>query len=197
MKDERGSVAVEVSLSFTMFVLALVFFINLIGVVTLQSKVEYALHQTAKEVSMISYIYGVTNLDDSIGNIKNEINGFIENFTGQLSEKSSFFDQYLSEYVNIDIKAEDALFSLICNKVFESYLSSDSETADQYLKRHHIKNGIKGIDFSQSSFLEDDETIDLVVEYRYDYKMLNFSVFDNGLLLKQRAMTKIWSDGDK
>ena len=197
MKDERGSVAVEASLSFTMFVLALVFFINLIGVVTLQSKVEYALHQTAKEVSMISYIYGVTNLDDSIGNIKNEINGFIVNFTGQLSEKSSFFDQYLSEYVNIDIKAEDALFSLICNKVFESYLSSDSETADQYLKRHHIKNGIKGIDFSQSSFLEDDETIDLVVEYRYDYKMLNFSVFDNGLLLKQRAMTKIWSGGDK
>lgn len=197
MKDERGSVAVEASLSFTMFVLALVFFINLIGVVTLQSKVEYALHQTAKEVSMISYIYGLTNLDDSIGNIKNEINGFIENFTGQLSEKSSFFDQYLSEYVNIDINVEASLFNSICHKVFESYLGSDSEKVDQYLKKHHIKNGIKGIDFSQSSFLEDGETIDLVVQYRYDYKMLNFSVFDNGLLLKQRAMTKIWSDGDK
>lgn len=197
MKDERGSVAVEVSLSFTMFVLALVFFINLIGVVTLQSKVEYALHQTAKEVSTISYIYELTSLDDSIGNIENEINGFIENFTGQLSEKSSFFDQYLSEYVNIDINVESSLFKSICHEVFESYLSSDSQTADQYLKRHHIKNGIKGIDFSQSSFLEDGETIDLVVEYRYDYKMLNFSVFDNGLLLKQRAMTKIWSGGDK
>ena len=54
--DNRGYIIVETLLIFVPFILLMLSFAMLINVVAMQSRVHYALTQTAKEMSILSYM---------------------------------------------------------------------------------------------------------------------------------------------
>ena len=55
--DIKASVSVEASISFPIFLAVVYLFVLLIQLFTLQSKLEYALHETAKEMAIYGYLY--------------------------------------------------------------------------------------------------------------------------------------------
>jgi len=56
IKDTRGSIVVETVLAFIPFTLIMLGIVMLINVVSMQSRVHYALTQTAMELSIMSYL---------------------------------------------------------------------------------------------------------------------------------------------
>lgn len=61
-RDERGSILVESTLSLVMFVGVLAFMISLIDIVCLYDRMQYAITQTANEISTYSYVYSASGL---------------------------------------------------------------------------------------------------------------------------------------
>ena len=58
------------------------------------------------------------------------------------------------------------------------------------LEKMGVINGIDGMDFSMSSFLADDKTINIVCVYQI--KVNGFGTFDRTLNMKQTASTAAW-----
>lgn len=65
-KDEKGHIVVETLTCFTLLVCFMAAILSLINVVVIQSRVQYALNQTAQAVSMYEYCIHLTGLDDDI-----------------------------------------------------------------------------------------------------------------------------------
>ena len=65
-KGEKGHIVVETLTSFTLLVCLMAAILSLINVVVIQSRVQYALNQTAQAVSMYEYCIHLTGLDEDI-----------------------------------------------------------------------------------------------------------------------------------
>lgn len=200
MRNEKGSIVVEATLSFTLFTLALVFFINLITMVTLQSRVEYALHQTAKEISTIAYVYEITKLSESFEVLQKNIDEYVSAFNGSIDKVDDYIqNDDISDFLQnlkVYIILEDSAIKFLARDIFEGYLKNGKLTADNYLKAYHVENGLMGMDFSKTSFSTATGIIDLTVEYTYKNNTLNLPIFQNGIKLRQRAVTRVWQNGD-
>lgn len=86
MKQNRGSVSVEATISLTAFIFFFVMLYDLLIVCVTQAKINEAINNTAKEISQYSYIIGKTGLDKSIGDFqqsgqekKQETNDMLQN----------------------------------------------------------------------------------------------------------------------
>ena len=80
--DNKGVISVETSMSLTIFIFAFLAITSLTTFVRAESKVQYALNQTAKEFSEYSYIYSkaqeVLGIDGS-GNSTEEVDKLVNN----------------------------------------------------------------------------------------------------------------------
>ncbi len=123
-QEKQASLAVEASLAIPFFLYAVYMFITIIQVITLQSKIESALYETAKEMALYGYTVDKMGVDK----------------TNKLL--SLFLDEI---YVK--------------NKVVE-------EIGRDYLEKSAIKNGATGLSFTFSVIMEEDDAIDLIVQYR-------------------------------
>ena len=63
-KDEGGSILIEFVGSFLLFVLLIMSILSLINIVTVQSRMHFALTQTANMLSKYGYVLHVTGLDE-------------------------------------------------------------------------------------------------------------------------------------
>lgn len=104
-------------------------------------------------------------------------------------------------------KGEDALKSWILDTIasalvptyLESTFSpSNPMTADEYLKNAGVVNGVKGLDFSESQFFEDDEykMIDIVAEYDLEISFFELFIKKPIVHVVQRCAVPAWLDGD-
>ncbi|MBQ9591162.1 MAG: hypothetical protein IJR29_13410 [Butyrivibrio sp.] len=65
-RNERGSLSVDTIIFLSMFLVFFVFMINIMKLVIIQSVLQFALNQTAKEISQYSYIIAKAGLEDNI-----------------------------------------------------------------------------------------------------------------------------------
>lgn len=105
-KNEDGYIVVETSVAFMLFVFLVVSILSLINIVTLQTRVHYALTQTANELSMYSYVVetlGLTStikgldktgkeVQDKIDGVINDLNTIETSVNGMTSDTEKFFD---------------------------------------------------------------------------------------------------------
>lgn len=113
--DEKGMIAVETLIAFIGFIMLMatvIFFVNLAAV---QSRVHYALTQTAKEVSVYSYLFeltGVTAALDSLGGYaepsKEELNGVLENLNGLTGNDFNSLDDFNDAVDSVEAIAKQA-----------------------------------------------------------------------------------------
>ena len=95
-RDENGYIVVETVGSFLLFTLLIVSILSLINIIAVQARVHYALTETAKTISMYSYVLDVTGaadfiMDKSAKSEKvitesNKFKGDLNNFLGQLDK---------------------------------------------------------------------------------------------------------------
>lgn len=104
-------------------------------------------------------------------------------------------------------KGEDALKSWILDTIssalipvyLESTFSpSQPMTADQYLRKAGVVNGVKGLDFSESQLFEDNryKMIDIVVEYDLEISFFELFLKKPVVHVVQRCAVPAWLDGD-
>ena len=95
------------------------------------------------------------------------------------------------------------LMEVISRSMLPAYLDSSFSpsnpmNADQYLKSFGIVNGVKGLDFSNSTAFTDEDyrMLDLVVEY--DMEIFYFKLFfkNPAVHVVQRCSIPAWLDGD-
>lgn len=70
LKNENGSVTIEATISLSSFMFAIVTVLTLVNVSIAQAKISYAINTTAKEISQYSYLYALTGINESQGNVE-------------------------------------------------------------------------------------------------------------------------------
>lgn len=80
----------------------------------------------------------------------------------------------------------------------ESFAGYNPMTADQYLRFYGVKDGIDGLDFSQSDLFSDEQyrVIDIVVEYDLEVYFFKLFMKDPTIHVVQRCTVPAWLDGD-
>ncbi len=63
-KEEKGAIIVESTISLTAFIFMIIMILSIINICYVQAKIGIAIHETAKDISLYSYIYGLTGLDE-------------------------------------------------------------------------------------------------------------------------------------
>lgn len=188
MKQENGSAVVEATIGLTAFLFAMMSLIMMIQLVMVQTMMQNALNQTAKEISQSTYLYKAFGLlevkmdtaesnekiSDSIGRTQEDLKALMSAFAdgsdaGTLAEDINTQFQCIKNNL-----ASGAVYmgfrgieNSMCSSIFKKYVTADGNknTADRNLKRYHIINGCSGLDFSSSKVLDDKENIVLIVKY--------------------------------
>lgn len=142
-------------------------------------------------------ISSITTLD--VSGTAGSANYFFDIGQGVSQDPDAAVDYILAAVINsgADI-AIDTIFSLGVKKSMEQYLKIDNYSGDEYLKMSNVVDGIDGITFSKSSFLNEKGEIKAVIEYDIEYKFagLEMPFTDGKIHVTQRAVTKAWLSGN-
>lgn len=101
---------------------------------------------------------------------------------------------------NVELAGKNLLLQIMVSGLVDKYLAeaAGNKTANEYLLGYDVKDGINGLDFSESEFFKSAEnSIKIVVEY--DIKLYFWGLFlkDNTLHVVQRVDIPAWLDGDR
>lgn len=164
----RGSMTVEAALILPVMIFALTGMLFLIQVLNFQQKVQYALTKTAWEASEYAVVY--------------------QNFENHEEADDSKEAEALSE--TDSAKEDDGTEELMTSLVSQGFYAT---TMAKYLDREELENscilgGIWGIRYTGSSFLEQEEQIEVVASYRIriPLPLICFASFP----IRQRAVSR-------
>ncbi len=192
-RDRKGSLTIEASISYSIFLMIIVTILYIMRIVYVYGLVQHAVSQTAKELSMYSYLYQVAGLNDLNQQVAGAAETRTKQFNGDIEEVVQFYEEFSSG--NLDARyngttdpreilknigaamlgeagkeVNHQLFELVARPMIESYIGADARGngADARLKALRVVGGIQGLNLNSSSFFEDGATIDLVVCYTID-----------------------------
>lgn len=182
----RGSVSIEATIALTAFIFTFYYLISFASLASVEALTKNALDQTAKDLAKYSYAVETlatteTNQSDlaykilNYASFENSINGY------QSADDSG---------PAVDIPESIGEFSgSFAMSVFEKYimLETNTQTYNEALDELNIEGSI---DFSESSILEDGETINLVATYSVESPMSY--IFEQEIIVKQSASTQAW-----
>jgi len=106
-KNERGSFTIEASLAFPVFLFGFLAILFLVNVIRVETTMQYAVNQVAKEVSHYYYIadrLGMANTDSSsVPEVDDTIDA-ISNFVGTVDEVGS-------QNISVDVADLDSILN--------------------------------------------------------------------------------------
>ena len=192
-RNQRGVLTIEASISYSIFLMIIVTMLYLMRIVYVYGLVQHAVGQTAKELSMYSYLYQVAGINDLNQQIAGAAGTRTEQFNQDMDEIVRFYEEFSSGNLTAgyngttdpkDIlknigaavlgeagkEINQQLFEAAARPLLESYIGADSEGrgADGRLKALRVVGGMNGLNLNSSSFFEDGATIDLIVCYTID-----------------------------
>lgn len=183
-------------------------------------EIDAAIKETTEFLDQIdSFSTSAKNVGSSgIGNIKDDADRVIDDGKASYNEgkeavvatKTLVSDpqDLLRNLVYYGIeRGEDALKSWVLDTIssalipvyLESTFSpSQPMTADQYLRKAGVVDGVKGLDFSKSELFEDSEykMIDIVAEYDLEISFFELFMKKPVIHVVQRCSVPAWLDGD-
>lgn len=192
-RTHRGVLTIEASISYSIFLMITVTVLYLMRIVYVYGLIQHAAAQTAKELSMYSYLYQAAGVND----LNQQISGATGKRTGKLNQDMSEVIQFYQDFSSGDMTASyngttdpkeilknigaaalnqagrevnHQLFEAVARPLMESYIGADSlgNPANDRLEALRVIGGLSGLNLNSSSFFEDGETIDLVVCYTID-----------------------------
>jgi hypothetical protein len=220
-KRDKGSITVEASIVFPIFICVIISIIFLIKAVVVHEIIQHAANQAAHELSTVSYLFHASGLQEAhdlmreglesdarlleehartvldtcgditlLGEASVAIGEAMNDPQEEIKSIGSIFAQYAFEGLKTEA-CVPAVKHFIKNYL-ELNLNGD---VDKRLRELNIKDGFNGLDFSLSSFFNDDNNnIDIVVAYTLDIPVPIKVI--SGLPIIQRATAKAWLGGD-
>lgn len=192
-KKKKGALSIEASISYSVFLMVMVTILYIMRIVYVYGLVQHAVSQTAKELSMYSYLYQVGGLNDLNMQIAGATAKRTKQFNGDVGEILQFYDEFTSGNVSASYEGttdpreifknlgaallgqagkelNHQLFEAAARPMIESYIGADANGrgADERLRALQVVDGLQGLNFNSSRFFEDGETIDLIVCYTVD-----------------------------
>ena len=222
--DERGYIVVETVGVFTLFVFFMASILALVGIVSLQSRVHYAITQTAQTLSMYTYVFEITgttgmftgepgtqriddsNLKSGLGAIAGAVNSFTGGSQGSqgssLDAGSDLFQNPASLVTMFLNDAKKKAFSeTAIRPLIGRYLRNGTMTGDQYLKSMGVADGIRGLEIlgydygPDGSLLDSRGSIIISVRYNVNYSFWGLPLPFSSLRVTQSAATRAWLGG--
>jgi len=133
-------------------------------------------------------IRDIQELDDSLEDLSELVDKILADPTGELRIIALALSETLFG------KSKTVLFSIVSKSMLKEKLSKSLSMHDKDLEKNlRIKGGINGLDFSGSSFFDDKQTIDLVVEYTIK-PMPDISILPE-IRLRNRSCVLAWTLG--
>ncbi|MCL1793419.1 MAG: hypothetical protein FWG34_06090 [Oscillospiraceae bacterium] len=170
--DEKAYITIETLGTFIPFVLLVVSILSLVNIVTVQTRLHYALTQTANTIS----VYGFMDPgEQAAGTLEETISRMIDYAAG----KSKYPPEALAR------------------KLIEKYLANGSVGGGEYLKSANVIGGLNGLEFCDFDFLtEENGEVSLSIEYEIEYKFGILPLpFEPKLKVTQQVKTKAWQGG--
>lgn len=192
-RNKKGVLSIEASISYSIFLMLIVTILYIMRIVYVYGLVQHAVGQTAKELSMYSYLYQVAGINDLNQQIAGSTGTQTKQFNQDIDEVIRFYEEFSSGDLTASYngttdpkallknigaamlheagkEANQLLFEAAARPLLESYIGADSQGngADKRLKNLQVTGGMSGLNLSSSRFFEDGATIDLVVCYTID-----------------------------
>lgn len=211
----------EASLVLPIFLSAVLTVMFIIKLAYTHEVIGHALTETADEIAGVSYIYAASGLEktayelqegletkgrqtgetlkrvmDSLGELNGDtLHAGTPAMPDNPMEALKGAAAFIAAGAIDDMGTE--LFIPLAKAAMKKYLAGGSrEEADIRLKALNVVNGLDGLDFSESAFLEEDSgDIDLVVTYRVHIPV-PFKIIPD-IQMTQRASVKAWLNGDE
>lgn len=172
MRNEKGSLTVEASIALVVFIFFIMFFLGFNSVYRAQGMVSHAVLQTSQSLAISSFLRETVSSEKTVSNAQSLLK-----FVETISKKQFSFDDGFQSLGASGINQEEQI-----RKQFV-YAIADSEVgADAALKAVGVKNGLSGIDFSDS--IVRDSKIYVCARYTVE---LPFSFFGK----KEVTLTKV------
>lgn len=73
LRENKGALTIEASISYSVFLMIIVTILYLMRIVYAYGLVQHAVGQTAKELSMYTYVYQVTGMNEAYQSIQNPL----------------------------------------------------------------------------------------------------------------------------
>lgn len=192
-RTDKGALTIEASIAYPIFLMVIVTILYLMRIVYTYGLIQHAVSQTAKELSMYTYIYQVAGLNDLRGDIDSSTAERTEQFNSDVDEVVALYETFSSgdfsgSYEGTTNPADilknigsvllgegsrelnSQFFQSVVKPLMEGYIGADANgnSANERLKALRVIGGFNGLDFSSSRFFEDGATVDLVVCYTID-----------------------------
>lgn len=196
-KRQKGVLTIEASISYSIFLMIIVTLLYLMRVVYAYGLVQHAVSQTAKELSMYTYVYHVSGASGPYDDLQSATSGRKDQFNtdaesivklyeilegGKLDELNDYSYEGSTHPKDIlkDVigavaneaagDAHNQAWTLVARPMIAGYIGADSKgnSADERLQKLRVIGGLKGIDLSSSKFFENGTTIDIVACYTID-----------------------------
>lgn len=176
-------ITVEVAISFTMFLMFFLLMLQFINFVILQERIQGAICESAKELSVLSYL-NTTSLEAGENSLQ------VYSKVGDVT--SSYGDHYQDRAAIMLLKNQEWM-SEDMQTVVRQYLYRGNSL--QYLETMGLVNGLDGLDFSGSVY--DPENGEIKIQVTYEVEMLKLPFLENGHFKKKVtlcASTGLWED---
>lgn len=192
-EKNRGVLTIEATISYSIFLMVIVTMLYIMRIVYAYGLIQHATSQTAKELSMYTYVYQVAGVNDLRGQIASGTSDRTDQFNADAGEVVKFYEAICAGDFNASYdgttdpreilknvggallgeagkEANKQLFEAVVRPLMGSYIGADSKgnSANERLEALRIVGGLSGLNLDSSSFFEDGTTIDLVVCYTVD-----------------------------
>ena len=91
--SEQGYITIEATIVLSIYLFAFFMLFSFIHLCRAQMKLSIAVNNAAKEISQYSYLYGMTGLNESIGNLAVRADGEKEDYSTIASDLGKLYDQ--------------------------------------------------------------------------------------------------------
>lgn len=94
-------------------------------------------------------------------------------------------------------EAKSLLLAQIMGKAFmeKNLVAFEGDDPDEFLKRHHVVDGLDGLDFNGSSFMVEGKDNNIVLTVRYEIEVMRLLDIEQTFTIQQTAKTKAWGNG--
>lgn len=210
VKSEKGAIIVEATLSLTFFMFAIMTVYTMLNVSLAQARIGSSLNLVAKEISQYAYVYDMTGLNDKQADLAANSGAAQSILQSDLSDIEDFYDAVggitdsALSIASDSGNAESFLYYILnegidevkgqaLGKVAKVLMKKNfGSNPDDFLRGLRVKDGLDGLDFSDTKFFQSGEEPTIVLNVQYEIQVVKFFNFEMTMDFELCAKTRAW-----
>jgi hypothetical protein len=208
-----GSLTIETALVLPIFMYAIITFIYFLQIIGIYEDIQYAITETGYYTAKYAYVYDYilhykedsqeeqatlqeeqATLQEEQATLQEEQDSLLEEQYALQEEQPNSYKEQDSLYINNNIRdLESSLDAIIANSINSTYykLKMRDYIKEERLNQSCIQGGYEGIQTYLSTFMKDDNFVDIIVVYRVKLPLLFFDL--DSFPVIQRVRMRGWN----